>query len=93
MYFLSQNERLVPKPSIHYKKIELNNGSKSEKTQMLRKLEIFSASVGWRGYGPAGTQNILIGPQMMKLLNLGTKRCGMKIYITMDNIIEFCKAV
>ena len=41
MYFLSQNERLVPKPSIHYKKIELNNGSKSEKTQMLRKLEIF----------------------------------------------------
>ena len=27
------------------------------------------------------------------ILNLGIKICGMKIYITMDNIIEFCKAV
>ena len=30
MYFLSQNERLLTKPSIHNKKIELNNANKSE---------------------------------------------------------------
>ena len=31
MYFLSQNERLFLKPSIHNTKIELNNSNKSEK--------------------------------------------------------------
>ena len=30
MYFLSQNERLLPKPSIHNTKIELNTPNKSE---------------------------------------------------------------
>ena len=96
MYFLSQNERLLNKPSIHNKKSALNKGNKSENTDTnsiftcrLRPL----ADEYKDGGNPAGTQNILIGPQLVKLLNLGTKRYRMKIYITMDNIIEFCKAV
>ena len=96
MYFLSQNERLLNKPSIYNKKIELNNGNKSENTDTnsiftcrLRPL----ADEYKDGGNLAGTQNILISSQLVKLLNLSTKICGMKIYITMDNIIEFCKAV
>ena len=33
MYFLSQNERLFPQPSIHNTKIELNNGEKRENSR------------------------------------------------------------
>ena len=73
----------------------------SRKTQIQRHITTCSHTVHSRRFPDgarewnirAGTKNILIGPQIAKPQNLGTKRCGMKIYITMANIIEFCKAV
>ena len=40
MYFLSQNERLFPKPSIPNTRIELNNINKSEKQAQIHAMEI-----------------------------------------------------